>query len=155
VVFEVLSPNNRFQEMLRKLRFYEEYGVIEYYLYDPDRNGLEGWLRVDHGLEEIPVMNDWISPLMGVRFDMTGSELKLFGPDGQRFLTYQELAQENERVVHERDQMAHERDQMAHERDQMAHERDQMAHERDAARQRAEHMAAQLRAMGIEPRSST
>ncbi len=44
VVFEVLSPNNRFREMYRKLKFYEEYGVEEYYLYDPDHDELEGWL---------------------------------------------------------------------------------------------------------------
>ncbi len=30
VVFEVLSPGNRLSEMVRKLRFYERYGVEEY-----------------------------------------------------------------------------------------------------------------------------
>src|SRR6266478_4161492 len=35
VVFEVLSPGNRFGEMLKKFRFYEHYGVEEYYIYDP------------------------------------------------------------------------------------------------------------------------
>jgi Uma2 family endonuclease len=130
VVFEVLSPNNRFQEMYRKLKFYEEYGVEEYYLYDPDHNVLEGWLRSDNGLEEIPVMHDWTSPRLGVRFDTTGSELRLIEPTGRRFLSYQELAQE---------------------RDQLAHERDQIARERDAERERAERMAAQLRALGLEP----
>ena len=37
VVFEVLSPGNRAGEMLRKLQFYERYGVDEYYLIDPDK----------------------------------------------------------------------------------------------------------------------
>ena len=155
VVFEVLSPNNRFGEMYRKLKFYEEYGVEEYYLYNPDHNVLEGWLRGDNGLEEIPVLDNWISPRLRVRFDMTGSELVIYGPDGRRFLTYQELAQEHDRLAGERDQIAHERDQVAHERDQIAHERDQIAHECDAQRQRAERMAAQLRAMGIEPPPSS
>src|SRR5262245_23404055 len=45
VAFEVLSPNNRFQELYRKLKFYEEYGVQEYYVYDPDHIVLEGWQR--------------------------------------------------------------------------------------------------------------
>src|SRR5512147_3173235 len=36
VVFEVLSPGNSLVEMLEKLRFYERYGVEEFYIYDPD-----------------------------------------------------------------------------------------------------------------------
>src|SRR5881398_3342302 len=45
VVFEVLSPGNRFAEMLRKFQFYERYGVEEYYIYDPDNVELTGYLR--------------------------------------------------------------------------------------------------------------
>jgi len=37
VVFEVLSPSNTQQEMADKRAFYEEHGVEEYYVYDPDR----------------------------------------------------------------------------------------------------------------------
>ena len=40
VVFEVLSPGNRLGEMLKKLKFYERYGVEEYYMYDPDHEDL-------------------------------------------------------------------------------------------------------------------
>jgi Uma2 family endonuclease len=32
VVFEILSPGNRFTEMIKKFDFYERYGVEEYYL---------------------------------------------------------------------------------------------------------------------------
>jgi Uma2 family endonuclease len=32
VVFEILSPSNRLGEMLRKFKFYERYGVEEYYV---------------------------------------------------------------------------------------------------------------------------
>jgi Uma2 family endonuclease len=56
VVFEVLSPNNRFKEMFHKFKFYEEYGVLEYYIYDPDHNELEGWERKENGLVEIDHM---------------------------------------------------------------------------------------------------
>ncbi len=48
VVFEILSPGNRLQEMARKLAFYDRYGVQEYYLYDPCRNDLAGWIRTAH-----------------------------------------------------------------------------------------------------------
>ena len=53
VVFEILSPGNRMAEMIKKWRFYERFGVREYYVYDPDRNALEGWVRVGDALEEI------------------------------------------------------------------------------------------------------
>lgn len=32
VVFEIVSPGNRMAEMSRKLHFYEQYGVEEYYI---------------------------------------------------------------------------------------------------------------------------
>src|SRR3954452_5736001 len=44
VVFEVLSPGNRPAEMSKKREFYERFGVEEYYVYDPDRVMLWGWL---------------------------------------------------------------------------------------------------------------
>jgi len=34
VVFEILSPNNTYKEMIDKFLFYEEHGVEEYYVYD-------------------------------------------------------------------------------------------------------------------------
>ena len=92
VVFEVRSPGNRFGEMLRKFRFYNRYGVEEYYLYDPDHGTLEGWQRSGNRLRKIPQMNGWISPRLGVRFEMAGYDLILTGPDGRRFATYVELA---------------------------------------------------------------
>src|SRR3954468_23816241 len=36
VVFEVLSPRDRPEEMDRTFHFYDRHGVEEYYLYDPD-----------------------------------------------------------------------------------------------------------------------
>jgi Uma2 family endonuclease len=137
VVFEVLSPGNTLAEMAKKLRFYQKYGVEEYYIYDPDNIKLTGYQRQGGKLKVIPQMNGWVSPRLGVRFDLSGPELKLFGPDGQRFLTYQELA--------------HERDQLTKDRDQLTKDRDQLAHERDAERERNERLVALLRSSGIEP----
>src|SRR5436190_6846294 len=85
VVFEVLSPGNRAGEMARKFKFYDQYGVEEYYIYDPDRNDLVGWLRKDGELQEIAVMNGWTSPRLGVRFNC-GETLKMLYPDGKPFL---------------------------------------------------------------------
>ncbi|MCC3433130.1 MAG: Uma2 family endonuclease, partial [Microcoleus sp. PH2017_04_SCI_O_A] len=46
VVFEIRSHNDRQTKMNKKLSFYQRHGVEEYYLYDPERNELEGWQRI-------------------------------------------------------------------------------------------------------------
>ena len=94
VVFEILSPGNRKQEMLNKFAFYERYGVEEYYLYDPDRGRLQGWLRNAQGrLIEITRMKGWRSPRLQIRFELLGRELLVYYPNGSRFLTFLELNQ--------------------------------------------------------------
>lgn len=123
VVFEVLSPGNRVGEMVRKLRWYERYGVEEYYVYDPDRLELTGWQRAGAALVEIPDMNGWVSPRLRTRFEMGVDGLRLYKPNGEQFLIYVEGEEQRERERHEKEQAL-----------------------RQAAR-----LAAQLRALGIEP----
>ena len=96
VVFEVLSPGNTRKEMAEKLAFYDRYGVEEYYLYDPDHGRLQGWRRQTGRLVEIAQMRGWISPRLGVRFELEGMDLCLTGPDGRRFVGYVEMAQRAE-----------------------------------------------------------
>ena len=93
VVFEVLSPGNTATEMRRKFDFYDRYGVEEYYVYDPDRGRLSGWLRPQAGPQPIQQMQGWVSPRLGVQFELEGTELVLRHPDGTRFETFVELAQ--------------------------------------------------------------
>ena len=96
VVFEILSPGNSRSEMSRKLLFYDRYGVDEYYLYDPDTDKLSGWLRQENSLDAIESMEDWVSPKLEIRFDLSSDELQIFRPDGQTFLSYTEIAQRAE-----------------------------------------------------------
>ena len=96
VLFEILSPGNRLKEMAKKLRFYERYGVEEYYVYDPDEIELIGWLRSGENLEIIEEMNGWVSPRLEIRFEVTPENLEIFTPAGERFLTYVELGQRAE-----------------------------------------------------------
>jgi Uma2 family endonuclease len=91
VVFEVLSPGNRAGEMQKKLGFYDRFGVEEYYIYDPDRNTLEVFRRDEGGLRKAAPDGPWTSPRLGVRFELTPETLRLIGPDGQPFETYQEV----------------------------------------------------------------
>jgi len=122
VTFEVLSPSNTRSEMLNKLRFYERYGVQEYYEYDPDRGTIKGWLRRNGQLESIAQMEGWVSPLLGIRFSLEGTDLVLYRPDGQRFETFVQQAQraeaERQRAEAERQRAEAERQRAEAERQQ-------------------------------------
>jgi Uma2 family endonuclease len=160
VVFEVMSPGNTAAEMTRKFRFYEQYGVEEYYLYDPDRGTLDGWIRRDGRLEDVPDMEGWISPRLGIRFALEGLDLALYRPDGLRFETFLELEQrakaERQRAETER-QRANEqyrRAETERQRAEIERQRADEAQQRaETERRRAERLAEQLRALGIEPNS--
>jgi Uma2 family endonuclease len=126
VVFEFLSESNTTSEMTRKAAFFERFGVQEYYLYDIERKELNGFIRYQEGddaLEEIADMDDWTSPRLGIRFDMSSGTLQLYKPDGEPFASYGELdallEQERERA--------------------------------NAQEQRASILAAKLRELGINP----
>ncbi len=79
VAFEIWSPGNRLTPMMQKFHFYERYGVEEYYLYNPQTLQLEGWLRVESQLEAIEQMDGWVSPRLGVRFQLSETGLEMFG----------------------------------------------------------------------------
>jgi hypothetical protein len=93
VVFEILSPGNTRKEMAEKFKFYEKYGVEEYYVYDPSKNVLKGWIRSGNILSEIPQIEGWISPRLGTRFETRMATLDLYTPDGDRFESFVELTQ--------------------------------------------------------------
>ena len=68
-------------------------------------------------------MNGWISPRLGVRFELIDGQLRIYGPDQQPFVP----ASESKRQAREQQRQAEEQ------------------------RRRAERLAAQLKALGIEP----
>jgi Uma2 family endonuclease len=125
VVFEILSPGNRLKEMTKKQQFYENYGVEEYYIYDPARTDLHGLRRSGGKLEMIEEMNNWTSPRLGIRFVLTPETLELYRPDDRKFLTTQELEQRAKDFQRQVEQ----------------------------ERSRADRLAAKLREMGVDPDS--
>jgi len=106
VVFEILSPGNRSQEMAKKLLFYQRYGVEEYYVYHPKKVKLTGFILQEKWLEEIEKTNNWVSPRLGIRFELTSDNLEIYYPDGRKFLTSlelnQQMEQERQRAEQER-----------------------------------------------------
>lgn len=151
VVFEILSPGNTLTEMNRKQVFYNRYGVEEYYLYDPDKNDLSGWLRGENGLDVIESIANWVSPRLGIRFNLSEDTLQLTRPDGVPFATYSEISQKLEIALQEVEQ---ERQRAEQERQRAEQERQRAEQEQQRAeqeRQRAERLAERLKAMGIDP----
>ena len=144
VVFEILSPGNRAGELENKRQFYERHGVEEYYLYDPDRLILQGWLRHDDHFRPIAEMDGWMSPRLGILFELGGEELPILSPDGRPFSSYGDLLARSDR---DRALAERERERAENERERA----DRESREKDLALERARRLAEQLRALGIEP----
>lgn len=113
VVFEILSRSNTRREMEEKFSFYERHGVAEYYVYDPHKNRLKGWIRTNESLSAIVQMDGWISPQMGVRLENRTGELELYRPDGKRFESFVEIAQRAEQEAQRAEQEAQRAEQEA------------------------------------------
>ena len=150
VAFEILSPGNRLTPMIQKFRFYERYGVEEYYLYDPQAVELTGWQRVEEKLEEIEQMDGWVSPRLGVRFQLSETELQMFGPSGEPFVSFVELAglrQEAEARAQQEQRRAQQEQQRAEQEQQRAEQAETLL---EQERSRSQALEAQLRQMGID-----
>ena len=144
VVFEILSPGNRLMEMTKKLQFYDRYGVEEYYIYDPETNELNGLYKNENRLNVIEDTHNWVSPRLQIRFAIEAGDLKIYRPDGQKFLTTLELNQYAEQE-HLRAEQEHLRAEQEHLRAEQESQRAKQEYDR------AERLLAQLMAMGIQP----
>ncbi|WP_373551279.1 Uma2 family endonuclease [Haliscomenobacter sp.] len=131
VVFEILSPSNRPLEMSRKLQFYEQYGVLEYYIYDPENFSFSACVRKDTQSALVDVSEaEWgncTSPLLGISFYWDGeTALEIKDPQGKPFLAYQEWIELQSRAK-------------------------TMELELEAEKRHAEILAQKLRELGINP----
>jgi hypothetical protein len=77
---------------------------------------------------EIADLQGWVSPRLGIRFEVVEGNLVIYRPDGERFLTPVELC---DRVEQERERAEQER--------------------ADSAEVRTQQLAARLREMGVDP----
>jgi Uma2 family endonuclease len=137
VVFDAFAPGMSAVVVCRKLKFYEKAGVEEYYMYDPETGDMQGWIHNGTEFEEVANLDGWQSPRLGVSFLVEGGELVLVRADGERFLSYVELAERYERD-HERAQQEHERA-----------EQERKRADYNAAREKM--LMARLRALGFNP----
>jgi len=138
VVFEIASKSNTVKELEgTKLDFYERHGADEYYLYDPDRVLLKGWLRSENRLQPIESMLGWVSPRLGIRFEFVDGELQIYAPNGDRFGDGVDYIRrlEQERELRQEEQRLREEEQRL----------------RQAEEKRSQALIEQLRALGVEP----
>lgn len=99
VVFEILPPGNRLAEMLFKFSWYERYGAEEYYVYNPDTYEFAGALRVGDSLVPTENLNGFVSPRLGIRFELPpNAPLVVQYPDSRPFLMPIQIADENARL---------------------------------------------------------
>jgi Uma2 family endonuclease len=139
VVFETISPGNTGEELIDKLEFYEEYGAEECYLYNPETNRLRGYERKGDVLRRVRRMNGFVSPRLGIRFDLSGPELVVRYPDGRTFLIFEELEAERART-----------EQRAEQAEQRAEQAEQRAEQESARAEQAERRAARTAELGLK-----
>jgi len=144
VVFEILLPSNSKGEMEDKFRFYDYYGVQEYYVYNPKRKTLQGWLRSGGRLTEIAQMEGWKSPLLDVSFSTQSQELQLFALSGEAFGTYED-------VVQERDRQRQRADGAELECDRQRQEKELERERADRAQSDLQGLREKLRQLNIDP----
>jgi Uma2 family endonuclease len=113
VVFEVRSPKNSDEEMAAKFDFYDEHGVEEYYVYNPDTNHLQGYRRGAVTLAGVAKMDGHISPRLQIRFDLSGPELVVRYPDGRPFLPFEQLDALRQQAEQRADQAEQQRARLA------------------------------------------
>ena len=123
--------------MGRKLLFYQRYGVEEYYLYDPQKNSLTGWVRSEEWLGEISSINGWVSPRLGIRFELSSDTFQLYRPDGQPFADYIQIQQQLETVSAQLEQERQAKETVSAQLEQ--------------ERERAKRLEQLLREAGIDP----
>jgi Uma2 family endonuclease len=159
IAFEILSPGNTAKEMNDKRLFYDVYGIEEYYQYNPDTNDLEIWTRQGSGdLVRVDDVQNFISPLMQIRFERTEDDLMIYHPDGEPFYTMLEVTERADEAeqreeearlqVDKEKRRANEEKQRADEAKQQVDKEKQRA---DEEKLRAEKLAAKLRDLGINP----
>ena len=151
VIFEILSPGNREEEMKRKFQFYEKYGVQEYYVLDAESEtqcSLAAWIRANDKLIPVLAKNNWTSPLLNIRFESVERNLIIYGPDNLPFLSFSEIV-EQEKLATQRAEAATQRAEAEHQRAEAEHQR------AEAANQQLKMLLEKLKSMGIDPGSLT
>ncbi|MDX1905880.1 MAG: Uma2 family endonuclease [Bacteroidia bacterium] len=91
VVIEVLSASNQTLEMLRKIKFYETYGVSAFYIIDPYTPEINAWMRDGAILAPLDIAKTCDIPLLGIRLQVEPSGIEVYDQAGNQFLSPAEI----------------------------------------------------------------
>ncbi|MGH9940128.1 MAG: Uma2 family endonuclease [Blastocatellia bacterium] len=136
VVIEISSRETKKADLDRKFHLYEQLGVAEYYVFDPERRYVKppfrAWRLSGGKYVEIAVINGRVSSdELGLELVDTGQTLRLLNPATGEFL----LTPEEEAAARREEAAA----------------RQEEAAARQKAEARAERLAARLRELGVDP----
>ncbi|MGI8670166.1 MAG: Uma2 family endonuclease [Aridibacter sp.] len=112
VIFELSSLGTWHNDLYKKFDLYEELGVKEYYVFDPDYDYLPkpliGYHLIKGKFENVAVENKRIySPIMNLFLVDTNKTLRFFNPETNDFLpTRQELAYKTDELAKETKELA-------------------------------------------------
>jgi Uma2 family endonuclease len=139
VIFEITSKSTQDQDKFIKKSLYEQLGVTEYWLFDPNGEWIEGHLQ-GYRLQgdNYQLITDQLSQPLGLRLAVEEKRLSFYRQDnGEKLLISTELRQawraEQERSEQERQRA------------------DQEYQRAEQERQRADRLAEKLRSLGIDP----
>lgn len=128
VVFEVTSLGTFRDDMIRKLQLYDQLGVQEYFLFDPEAEylspPLQGFRRSPRGLERITEIDGTLTcNTLGIELRRVGNDLQMFESATQaRLLT--EAQAEHQQMLREREAKERKHQRMLQERAAKLRERE-------------------------------
>lgn len=137
LIIELLSSSTARQDRTTKKKIYQNrFRTPEYFWFSPDTMEFKGWKLVDDEYEEILPDSRGLcwSTVLGLHLGIEDQQLRYFAADGELIPLPEEVAEKELRHA---------------ERERQRAERERQRAERET--QRAERLAAQLRALGIEP----
>ncbi len=165
VIFEITSKSTMAIDMVTKSALYATLGVREYFLFDPLHEYLEDALlgfRLENS-EYVTLSADkngrLFSEELGVLLSPENEFLRVIDPQTgkpvpsfkEAMLRAEQEAQRAEQEAQRAEQETQRAEQEAQRAEQEAQRAEQEAQRAEQETQRAERLAAQLRAMGIEP----
>jgi Uma2 family endonuclease len=151
LIIELLSPSTaRVDRNDKKTFYHQQFRTPEYYWFSPDTLEFAGFHWAEEGYQpQIPNEHGLLwSPVLELSLGVSDGELRYFTAEGEKIATPDEAALRAYRRIDQEQQRA-ERAQRVAERAQQAVEQERQRAEQE--RQRAERLAAQLRALGVDP----
>ena len=96
-------------------------------------------------------MLGWVSPRLGITFDLVDSELVLYSPNGEPFATYLEIVEQRDIAQQQRNIAQQQRDIAQQQVEQERLEKEQAQEALELERSRMKALLEQLKAKGINP----